>query len=263
MTTSTTIIDCNANLGQWPFRRTEYCTPEALLERLSRVDIDRAWVTSLDAVMLKNVAAANEPLAEAVAEYESLTPIGTVNPEWPAWERDIAECAELGMPGVRVNPNYQQWLLTDPVFDDLLAAAEDLGLFVEVTVRMTDERHHHPLVMVPPVSLSGLLDACADHPDATIVIANAKNAEALGVARDAAGPLPERLYFEMSHIESVAGVQDVTDEIGIEHLLFGTHAPYYYPEAATLKVFDECDFSDEELGKLTHGNAEGLGEIVS
>ncbi len=258
MTTPTGIIDCNANLGSWPFRSTQYNTPEELLERLARVDIERAWVTSLDALMLKDVSAANEPLAEALADHDALTAIGTVNPEWPAWERDIRGCANLGMPGVRVNPNYQQWLLTDPVFGDLLSAAGDLDLFVEVAVRMTDERHHHPLVMVAPVALGGLLDACAAHPETPIVIANAKNAEAKSVANDAAGELPPNLYFEMSHFESVGGVQDMVNELGLGHVLFGTHAPYYYPEAATLKVFEECDFSDDELVALTHANAEGL-----
>lgn len=253
-----TIIDCNANLGSWPFRRTSYNTPEELLERIGRVGISQGWVTSIDAVVLKNVAAANAPLAEAVAEHDALSAVGTVNPSWPQWERDVAECAELGMIGVRVNPNYQAWLPTDPIFGELLTAAGELGLFVELTVRMTDERHHHPLMMVPPVALGGLLDLCARHPQTTIVVANANNAQVLGVARDAAGPLPERLYFETSHIESVGGVQSVADQIGIEHLLFGTHAPYYYPEAATLKVFEECDFSEAELDALTHGNAEGL-----
>lgn len=252
------IIDCNANLGDWSFRRMTYNTPEELIERLARVNIDQAWVTSLDAVMLKDVSAANAPLAEAVADHDALTPVGTVNPEWPAWEGDVAECAELGFAGVRVNPNYQGWLLTDPVLDDLLAAAADLGLFMEITVRMTDERHHHPLVMVPPVAPGGILEACGDHPDATIVIVNAKNAEINGVSRDAAGPLPPNLFFEMSHVESVGGVREIADAIGIEHLLFGTHAPYFYPESATLKVFEECDFSDEELQALTHGNAEAL-----
>ena len=66
-----TIIDCNANLGSWPFRRTSYNTPEELLERIGRVEISQAWVTSLDAVVLKNVAAANAPLAEAVAEHDA------------------------------------------------------------------------------------------------------------------------------------------------------------------------------------------------
>ncbi|MEA3399880.1 MAG: amidohydrolase family protein [Armatimonadota bacterium] len=256
------IIDCNANLGSWPFRRTSYNTPQELIERLGRVEIDRAWVTSLDAVMLKNVHAANAPLAEAVADFEQLTPVGSVNPDWPAWERDIAECAEqLGFPGVRVNPNYHGWTLEEPIFGELLAAADDLGLFVEVTVRMTDERHHHPRVMVPPVALTGLLPAAADHPNVPIVVANAKNAEANGLARDAGAELPANLYFEISHFESVGGVQDLAESLGIDHLLFGTHAPYYYPESSHMKVFEECAFSDADLAKLTHGNAKQvLGE---
>ena len=252
------IIDCNANLGEWPFRRMEYHTPEALLERLGRVGIERAWVTSLDAVVLKNVAAANEPLAESVAEHDALTPIGTVNPSWPEWERDIAACADLGMPGVRVNPNYQSWMLTDPIFGELLTAADDLGLLVEIAVRMTDERHHHPLMMVPPAVLGGILDLCAAHPDTPILIANGNIGEASSITRDAGGDLPSNLYFEISHFESVGGVQKAADSIGIEHLLFGTHAPYYYPESTTLKVFKECDFPADELEALTHGNAEGL-----
>ncbi len=253
------IIDCNANLGQWPFRRTAYSTPDQLVERLARVQIDHAWVTSLDAVMLKDVTAANEPLAEAVADHTQLTAIGTVNPKWPAWGSDVEACAEqFGMPGVRVNPNYQSWTLEEPVFADLLAAARDLGLFVEIAVRMTDERHHHPLVMVPPVALSGLLANALEYSDVPIVVANAKNAEAGSVARDSGGDLPDNLFFELSHFESVGGVQSVAENIGVEHVLFGTHAPYFYPEAATLKVFDECDFSEADLEAITHANAERL-----
>lgn len=252
------IIDCNANLGNWPFRRISYNTPKALIERLARVGITRAWVTLLDAVMLKNVGAANPWLAEMVEGYEQLTPVGSVNPTWPAWERDMAECRDLGFPGVRVNPNYHGWQLTDPVCHDLLSAADDLGLFVEIAVHMTDERHHHPLVMVPPLALDGLLEACAAHPNVPIVLANIKNAPASQLARDAGYTLPDNLYFEISHFESVGGVQAMAEELGVQRLLFGTHAPYFYPESSHLKVFRECDFSPQELDAITHQNAERL-----
>ena len=251
------IIDCNANLGNWPFRRTEYNDPASLLERLGRVGIERAWVTLLDAVMYKNVHAGNAPLAEMVADHEALLPVATINPTWPAWEKDLAECAEaLGYRGVRVNPNYHGWALDEPVFGELLTAAGELGMFVEVTVRMTDERHHHPLVMVPPVDVSPLPAAAAAHPTVPIVVANAKNAEVTGLNRS--GDLPANVYFEMSHIESVNGVKTVADAMGVERMLFGTHAPYYYPEAAHLKVFTESELSAAEIAAITHENAEGL-----
>lgn len=254
--TATAIIDCNANLGNWPFRRMSYNTPEALLERLGRVGIERAWVTLLDAVMLKNVGAANPWLAELVAGREALTPVGSVNPTWPAWERDVAECAELGFAGVRVNPNYHGWELAGGELRALLSAAGELGLFVEIAVRMTDERHHHPLVMVPPTSLGGLAPIAGDHPEVPIIVANAKQGD-LGPLGPGA-QLPANLYFEMSHFESVGGVQTAAESLGVGRILFGTHAPYYYPESSHLKVFQECAFPEEDLAAITHGNAERL-----
>ena len=90
--------------------------------------------------------------------------MGSVNPTWPAWERDVAECAELGFRGVCVNPTDQGWEPAGGELRALLSVAGELGLFVEIAVRRTDERHHHPLMMVPPTSLVGLASVAADHP---------------------------------------------------------------------------------------------------
>lgn len=233
-----------------------YNRPEALLERLGRVGIERAWVTLLDAVLMQDVAPANRWLAELVAGHEALTPVGSVNPTCPAWERDVAECAELGFRGVRVNPNYQGWEPAGGELRALLSAAGELGLFVEIAVRMTDERHHHPLMMVPPTSLAGLASVAADHPEAPIIVANAKQGD-LGVLGPGA-QLPTNLYFELSHFESVGGVQQTAEALGVGRILFGTHAPYFYPESAHLKVFRECAFAEDDLAAIVHGNAEGL-----
>lgn len=233
-----------------------YNRPEALLERLGRVGIEHAWVTLLDAVLMQDVAPANRWLAELVAGHEALTPVGSVNPTWPAWERDVAECAELGFRGVCVNPNYQGWEPAGGELRALLSAAGELGLFVEIAVRMTDERHHHPLMMVPPTSLVGLASVAADYPEASIIVVNAKQGDLGGLGPSA--QLPANLYFELSHFESVGGVQQTAEALGVERILFGTHAPYFYPESAHLKVFRECAFAEDDLAAIAHGNAEGL-----
>jgi len=121
---------------------------------------------------------------------------------------------------------------------------------------MTDERHHHPLVMVPPVDLTPLPAAAAAHPSVNIVVANVKNGEAAALARP--GDLAPSVYFEMSHIESVNGVKTTADAVGVERVLFGTHAPYYYPEAAHLKVFTESELSPAKIAAISHENAERL-----
>ncbi len=251
------ITDSNANLGNWPFRRMCYNTPDSLLERLGRANIDRAWVVSMEAALYKDCHAANEPLAEAVADYEALRPLATINPNFPAWQRDLSECVEkLGFRAVRTYPNYQQYGLDQPVFDDLLSAAEELGIFVSVAVRMTDERHHHPLCMVPPVDLTPLPDVAAKHADVPILLVNAKNNDLTPLVERTQG-LPN-VFFELSHIEGMGGVEELGRKLGLEQLLFGTHAPYYYPESAILKVTRECRFTQDELQAILHGNAQRL-----
>lgn len=248
------IIDTNAYVGNWPFRRLRYNTPDTLLERLGRAGIAQAWVASFEAVMLIDAHAANEPLAEAVADRPELLPLATVNPTLPGWERDLARYAEaIGFRGIRAYPNYHGYALDDGLFEAILAAAADLGVFVSVAVRMSDERQHHPLCMVPPVALGPLPALAAAYPRAPIVVVNAGRGD-IGPLLPAAREAPN-LHFEMSHFESVAGVETLGREWGIERVLFGTHAPWYYPESAVLKVMRECEFTDEEREAILRGNA--------
>jgi len=249
------IIDTNANLGRWPARRLNYADPHGLLQRLARCHISRAWVVSLEAVFARDCHSENAPLAEAVAGHASLLPLATINPEFPRWERDLCECAQaLELRGVRVYPNYHLYTLQDSRFDALLTAAENLGLFVSLAVRMDDERHHFPLCTVPPVDIAPLPELAARHPALPIVVANAGNGDVAKVASllDSA----PNLYFEMSHFETVGGVETLARRIGVERVLFGTHAPYYYPESSVLKVTRECQFTSDELDAILSANAE-------
>ena len=68
----------------------------------------------------------------------------------------------------------------------------------------------------------------------------------------------ENLFFEMSHIEGTGGVEELGRRLGLQRILFGTHAPYYYPESAILKVTRECDFTDDEQRAILYGNADRL-----
>ena len=251
------IIDCNANLGNWPFRRLRYNQPDTLLERLARVDITHAWVTSLDAVLLRDCHTANAPLMEATSDHDALMPVATINPEFPGWERDLAQCVDsLGYRGLRTYPNYHCYPLDHPAFDDLLAAAADLGIFVSIAVHMTDERHHHPLCMVKPTSLKPLPRLAAKYPGLPIIIANASGASLHPVV-EPTRDLPN-ILFEISRFESAGGMETLGRALGIERLLFGTFAPYYYPESAVLQLMQECAFSQEELSAITSGNAQRL-----
>ena len=66
-----------------------------------------------------------------------------------------------------------------------------------------------------------------------------------------------------SHTEGTGGVEELGRRLGLERVVFGTHAPYYVPESAILKVTRECEFTEEEQQAILYGNAERLLQPVS
>src|SRR5207249_11009291 len=57
------IIDSNVHLFKWPFRNLKYDRTEALVAKLRRHKITQAWAGSFEAVLQKQLDAANRRLA--------------------------------------------------------------------------------------------------------------------------------------------------------------------------------------------------------
>ena len=89
------IIDINACLGHYPFRRLRFNTAATMLELMDRNGIDRAVVSSLNALFYRDVQQGNEELWEATKAHGArFVPVAMVNPTYVAWERDLAEAVE-------------------------------------------------------------------------------------------------------------------------------------------------------------------------
>ncbi len=117
------IVDTNVHLFRWPFRGLKYDRTEALVRKLSRHRIMQAWAGSFEAVVHKQLDAANRRLAEECRERGGglLIPIGSVNPAWPDWEEDLRRCHEqYRMRGIRLYPAYHGYRLDHPELPRLL-----------------------------------------------------------------------------------------------------------------------------------------------
>ena len=253
------IIDVNASLGHWPFRKLRHNTAEGMLSLMARVEIDVAWVAMLDCVFYRDVQDGNGDLRDSIRDFsQKLVPVAVINPNFPGWQEDIECCVrDWGMKIVRLYPNYHNYALGDPCFAELLDAAEKLGLVVCIAPRVADDRMHHWHVKVPGTDLSPLAGAISSRPELPIVLCNASVADLANLG-SALAESPN-VFVEISHIESVGGVAELAESIGVSRVLFGTHAPYLSAESAVLKM-QEADLSDEDRACILGGNTKRLLE---
>jgi hypothetical protein len=85
------IIDVNAYLGPYAFRRLRHQTAPELLRLMDSCAIDRAIVSSAPAITYRNTQPGNEDLAADVKPCrDRLVPYGVVNPAYAGWRDDLA-----------------------------------------------------------------------------------------------------------------------------------------------------------------------------
>lgn len=250
------MIDTNVTLFQWPFRRLRLDDPAALAEKLQSQGITRGWAGSFEALLHRDLTAVNTRLAEVCRRFPVFVPFGAVNPMLPDWEEDLRRCREEHrMPGLRLFPNYHGYALSDAPARRLLELAAESRMLVQVPLVMEDERTQHPLLRVPPVEVVGLPPLLREIRGLKIELLNAFRSMRVEEAKRLAAA--GEVYFEIAMLEAVGGVRNLLQQAPLERVLFGTHAPLFYPESARLKLAESALTEAERLA-ITVENARRL-----
>ena len=252
------LIDVNVNLSRWPTRSLRGDEAGDLVATLAARGVVEAWAGSFDGLLHKDLAAVNARLARECRAHAGvrLVPFGSVNPMLPDWEEDLRRCAEdHHMPGIRLHPNYHGYKLDHPAAARLLKLAAERHLIVALALVMEDERMMHPLLRVPPVDPEPLADLVAQTPGLRLILLNALgklHGDAL-VRLVRAG----EVYVEIAMLDGVAGVANLLTRVSHERVIFGSHAPLFYFEAALLKL-KESPLPAPQLRALREENARRL-----
>ena len=228
------IIDVNAWVGHWPFRRLRHNTVEGLLRLMDRNGIDRAVVASIHGVFYRDAHSANEELAgQVLRRRDRLIPFATLNPTCAGWKEDLRRCVEdLELCGIRLVPQYHGY---DPESDaalELLDAVSEAGWPVQAPMRIVDRRQRHPWDMADDLKPATICRLIHLRPHVRWMILNG-----VGFAGRALPP-GVRFLMDVSRLTAVLerSIQGLIRAWGAERLAFGSGMPFNTPAPALLKL---------------------------
>jgi predicted TIM-barrel fold metal-dependent hydrolase len=267
----TPLVDVNAWLGDWPSRRLG----ASLEERLREMDlhgIERAVVSPLEAVFLKDVDAANRDLhaqlASSAAGSGRLLPAYVVNPMWPAWEEQLDRCVSqygltAGRGAIRLIPSFHGYRVDAESLAPFFGRVGALDVPVIVTVQLEDARMHHPAMRAADAPLDSIAAAIRRYPGLRWVVANCTQTQIVSLGKQ----LPEgaRVVFDVARVQGPIDCFWLLAEapgVGVRRLAFGTNAPLLVPESPLMELAD-ARFTAPEIEAIARGNAARMVGLAS
>ncbi len=251
------IVDVNAYLGHFAFRRLRHNTASSLLALMDARKIDKAVVSSAAAITYRNAQAGNEEVAEeSKAQRDRLIPFAVVNPFYTGWQDDLKIChEEFGMKGLRLYPKWHNYSLSSPPCRELVNAATDRGMIISIPIRVEDNRERSWLLNIPDIPLDEIIDLVKAHPKARFLLVNGQGYTGSPLGRKDNG-LPSNYTIEISRLSALLAneIGQLIANLGADRLMFGTGMPFNYPDPALVKL-EVLDASESDKEKIRGQNA--------
>jgi len=167
--------DCNAYLGQWPFRETRYTEPASLIELMDSMHITQACVTPVNGLFYKDVHRANLQLSEMIKEYRTrLLPFCVINPFYPGWKEDLQTCVDrLGAKAIALYPSLHNYSLQSPQCGELLTLLGSMHIPAALSERIEDERGEHWHFKIPNIKPDEIIRTVQNFPKTKFIIRDA------------------------------------------------------------------------------------------
>jgi hypothetical protein len=244
------VTDVNTLIGPYPFRYVPHPDPDVLVRVLDREQIRDAWVGHLPSAFYRDPTLGNVELYKALAAFSSrLRPVPTIRPDWPRWDRAVADAAGEGAPAIRAYP--PQWGLGphDSSMKELALAAAEQGMALLLTVRFEDLRQRHSMDSAGDLSAAAVR-ALARAGDVRLVV-TAAGRELIEETHWGLTPAEQaRVFWDISWIWGPPEdhLAKLFRTVGASRFVFGTQWPLRLTQTprATLDLLPD-DVRDAEL----------------
>ena len=179
---------------------------------------------------------------------------GSVHPDSPEAINTLHKIKELGLKGVKLHPDYQEFMVDDRKMEIIYKECEMLGLTVAFHTGFDPLSPN--LVHCPPKSLSCVADA---FPNLKIIAAHMGGMrKPEEVKAYLAGK--KNVWFDTafaSYFLNEAELYELIELHGVEKILFATDFPWSTPDAET-KLIESTPLTDDEKRAIYYYNAAEL-----
>lgn len=259
------LFDCNVWTGSneaYPTGGID--TPDALLDEMDRVGIDRALVYHIEA-RAGNAKDGNDRLMEAIADSPRLEPSWVVGPSAVAdygSEADlVGAMTEAGVRSVRLFPGEADYRLVDDEVKPLLAALADANVLAILDTVTGLEKGF---------TYEELGEVCAHHgnpafdrPELSVVLTQTKpSLGSLSRFDDLIETIENvgNLYLSPDRFQAHEGIRQLVDRVGVDRLLFGTRLPHASAGAGIAAIVQSSLTTDEQRRVAGENLSRLLGE---
>ena len=252
-------LDVNSFLGSYPFRRVPGTSPEALLQAMDRVSIDRAWVTHLPSVFWRDPPAGNAWLYETVARHDRLDPVPAVHPGIVGWEALLRQARDAGAPAVRCDPTYYGIDPSGPYMRALAQACSAEAMPLMLAVRLEDVRQRHPNDRAPELPPWAVRTLVRSDPGVRLIITHADRAFIEEVHFGSTPEEASRIWWDLCWIWGPPEdhLETLLRTVGVQRFVFGTGQPLRLPETSVAKL-DLLELTAELRSQIENENVVAL-----
>jgi len=249
------IIDVSTAVGPWPFMELND-SPEDLSLNMQKKEINIALVSPNEGVCYKNPHLVNEKHIERLKPFPHLIPVSVINPLLNDMEKEIKKASEHDLPAVKIFPNYHGYSPDSQEVLEMLKLCASYELTVIVQLRVSDDRGHHPVMMVHDVDLEKVLDIIEKVEELPVVICGKRHY----------GGFEERIisrpqtYIDTSFMEILLDQKLTLEQErcnlnnNYDRILFGSHYPFFYIESNLIKL-DAVKEEEDIYRRITELNA--------
>jgi hypothetical protein len=252
-------IDVNAFLGRYPFRDVLGGSPASLLRNMDRIGIDVAWISNLSAVFWKDPAQGNEILYQTHMREPRLHPVPAVHPGLANWRAVLQRALEEAAPCVRADPAYYGLDPGGPEMRELAGACGELGLPLELAVRLEDGRQRHPNDTAAELAAWHLRSLVRADPRARFIVTHADRELIEQVHFGSTPEEASRILWDICWIWGPPEdhLELLLRTVGMERFTFGTGMLLRLPENSVAKL-DLLDLPPNRRSMLESGNLQAF-----